>query len=289
MNMDILFAWIAAIASGIAPLVIKASSKKLIKSPWLFNILWISFRMPLVIILAIFKDGGLPKNILPIIILALCYACYYMLFTYAQYKIDVTTMSPLFTFRSIFSAILGVVFLAEKITLTSFILMLIIIAFSPFASYSEKLKLKAFLSKDVAVAILAMLLLALVGYFTKVSISINGYGTTLLWQDPLILIFLMPTILLTSKDDRQVPKGRLYPFIILGIAGFVYLAASSAAYARNLTLSSIIISLPLSMVFAYLLSRKFKNFLEEHSKKVYLIRFSAAAVMVTCAIWLSLL
>ena len=287
--MDILFAWIAAIASGIAPLVIKASSKNLIKSPWLFNILWISFRMPLVIILAIFKDGGLPKNILPIIILALCYACYYMLFTYAQYKIDVTTMSPLFTFRSIFSAILGVVFLAEKITLTSFILMLIIIAFSPFASYSEKLKLKAFLSKDVTVAILAMLLLALVGYFTKVSISINGYGTTLLWQDPLILIFLMPTILLTSKNDRQVPKDKLYPFIILGIAGFVYLAASSAAYARNLTLSSIIISLPLSMVFAYLLSRKFKNFLEEHSKKVYLIRFSAAAVMVTCAIWLSLL
>lgn len=287
--MDILFAWIAAIASGIAPLVIKASSKKLIKSPWLFNILWISFRMPLVIILAIFKDGGLPKNILPIIILALCYACYYMLFTYAQYKIDVTTMSPLFTFRSIFATILGVVFLAEKITLTSFILMLIIIAFSPFASYSEKLKLKAFLSKNVAVAILAMLLLALVGYFTKVSISINGYGTTLLWQDPLILIFLMPTILLTSKDDRQVPKDRLYPFIILGIAGFVYLAASSAAYAKNLTLSSIIISLPLSMVFAYLLSRKFKNFLEEHSKKVYLIRFSAAAVMVACAIWLSLL
>ncbi len=287
--MDILFAWIAAIASGIAPLVIKASSKNLIKSPWLFNILWISFRMPLVIILAIFKDGGLPKNILPIIILALCYACYYMLFTYAQYKIDVTTMSPLFTFRSIFATILGVVFLAEKITLTSFILMLIIIASSPFASYSEKLKLKAFLSKDVAVAILAMLLLALVGYFTKVSISINGYGTTLLWQDPLILIFLMPTILLTSKDDRQVPKNRFHPFIILGIAGFVYLAASSAAYARNLTLSSIIISLPLSMVFAYLLSRKFKNFLEEHSKKVYLIRFSAAAVMVTCAIWLSLL
>ena len=287
--MDILFAWIAAIASGIAPLVIKASSKNLIKSPWLFNILWISFRMPLVIILAIFKDGGLPKNILPIIILALCYACYYMLFTYAQYKIDVTTMSPLFTFRSIFATILGVVFLAEKITLTSFILMLIIIAFSPFASYSEKLKLKAFLSKNVAVAILAMLLLALVGYFTKVSISINGYGTTLLWQDPLILIFLLPTILLTSKDDRQVPKDRLYPFIILGIAGFVYLAASSAAYAKNLTLSSIIISLPLSMVFAYLLSRKFKNFLEEHSKKVYLIRFSAAAVMVTCAIWLSLL
>lgn len=245
--------------------------------------------MPLVIILALFRDGGLPKNILPIIILALCYACYYMLFTYAQYKIDVTTMSPLFTFRSIFATILGVVFLAEKITLTSFILMLIIIAFSPFASYSEKLKLKAFLSKDVAVAILAMLLLALVGYFTKVSISINGYGTTLLWQDPLILIFLMPTILLTSKDDRQVPKDRLYPFIILGIAGFVYLAASSAAYARNLTLSSIIISLPLSMVFAYLLSRKFKNFLEEHSKKVYLIRFSAAAAMVTCAIWLSLL
>ena len=287
--MDILFAWIAAIASGIAPLVIKASSKNLIKSPWLFNILWISFRMPLVIILAIFKDGGLPNNILPIIILALCYACYYMLFTYAQYKIDVTTMSPLFTFRSIFATILGVVFLAEKITLTSFILMLIIIAFSPFASYSEKLKLKAFLSKDVAVAILAMLLLALVGYFTKVSISINGYGTTLLWQDPLILIFLMPTILLTSKNDRQVPKDKLYPFIILGIAGFVYLAASSAAYAKNLTLSSIIISLPLSMVFAYLLSRKFKNFLEEHSKKVYLIRFSAAAVMVTCAIWLSLL
>ena len=76
--MDVLYAWIACIASGISPLVIKASSKSLVKSPWLFNLLWLAFGIPLVAILAIFKGGGLPPDWLSVILLSLSSALFYI-------------------------------------------------------------------------------------------------------------------------------------------------------------------------------------------------------------------
>lgn len=287
--MDVLYAWIASVSSGISPLVVKASSKSLIKNPWLFNILWISFGLPLVVILALFLGGGLPKDWLSITLLAISGALFYALYTLSLYKIDVTTMGPLFSLRTVFAVILGIVILNEKINFLGLGLIVAIVLMSPFAAYNESLKLKAFFQKYVLIAVAAMAFLGLDGFFTNVSVAKNGYATTLLWQDILTLILLLPTIRFAKIGAEQLNVKKLYPFILLGFTHFGYLVSANLAYAHNLALSSVIVSLPLSMIFAYLLSRVFPKFLENHSAKVYVIRFSAATVMVGCAIWLSFL
>jgi hypothetical protein len=132
-----------------------------------------------------------------------------------------------------------------------------------------------------------MAFLGLDGFFTNVSVAKNGYATTLLWQDLLTLALLIPTLKFVKIREEQLTVKKLYPFILLGFTHFGYLVTANLAYAHNLALSSVIVSLPLSMIFAYSLSRVYPKFLENHSPKVYIIRFSAAAVMVTCAIWLS--
>ncbi len=135
-----------------------------------------------------------------------------------------------------------------------------------------------------------MLSLAFMGYFTNISVARNGYATTLLWQDLLTLLILLPTLKLVKKgDEEKFSIKKLYPFMLLGLTGFTYTVTATLAYAHNLALSSVIVSLPLSMVFAYLLSRKYARFLEKHPPKVYAIRFLAASIMVSCAIGLSLL
>ncbi len=288
--MDIFFAWTASIASGISPLVIKASSKSLVKNPWLFNILWLTFGIPLVVMLAILKGGGLPDDWLSIALLSLSSALFYAFYTVSLYKIDVTTMGPLFSLRTVFAVILGIVVLQERVSLFGLGLIAVIVLMSPLAAYNESLKIRAFFQKYVLLAVIAMVFLALMGYFTNISVAKNGYATTLLWQDILTLTLLLPTLkLMKREDEEKFTIKKLYPFMLLGLTGFVYTATATLAYAHNLALSSVIVSLPMSMIFAYLLSRSYARFLESHSSKVYAIRFSAAFIMVSCAIWLSLL
>jgi drug/metabolite transporter (DMT)-like permease len=287
--MDIIYAWIAALASGFTPLVIKASSKSLIKSPWLFNILWLAFGIPLVVVLAIFKGGGMPSDWSSIFFLALCSAGFYIFYTVSLYKLDVTTISPLFSLRMVFAALLGFVALGEPASKLSIILIAAVVLASPMAAYNEKLKVRAFFQKYVLLAIIAMASLALMGYFTNVSVAKNGYASTLLWQDFLTLIILLPTLKFAKLEKEKFSVKKLYPFMLLGATGFLYTASATVAYAHNLALSSIIVSLPLSMILAYLLSRRYDQFLESHSQRVYIVRFTGAAIMVGCAIWLSFL
>lgn len=285
--MDLLYAWIASISSGISPLVVKATSKSLIKNPWLFNLLWIAFGIPFVVFLALWQGGGIPTDWLSISLLAFSGALFYTLYTVSLYKIDVTTMGPLFSFRTVFAVMLGTIFLHEEVSLLGFGLIAVIILISPFAAYNENLKLKAFLHKYVLIAIVAMGFLALDGYYTNVSVAKNGYATTLLWQDILILLLLLPSLKFAEIGKEVFSIKKFYPFILLGFTHFGYLVTANLAYARNLALSTVIVSLPLSMIFAYLLSIVFPRFLENHSPKVYAIRFSAASIMVICAILLS--
>jgi drug/metabolite transporter (DMT)-like permease len=285
--MDILFAWMASVASGITPLIIKASSKSLVKDPWFFNILWVGFGIPLVVLLAIFKGGGLPANWSSLLLLSLSSACFYIFYTTSLYRLDVTTISPLFSLRTVFAVLLGLLFLNESINTLGIVLIVTIILVSPLAAYDQRLKVKAFFQKNVLLVIFAMFSLALMGYFTNISVARNGYATTLLWQDLLTLLILLPTLKFAKVSRQDVALKNFIPFLLLGITGFIYTATSTLAYANNLALSSVIVSMPLSMVFAYALSRTNKKYSEDHPSAVYAVRFLGAFVMVFCAIWLS--
>jgi drug/metabolite transporter (DMT)-like permease len=287
--MDLLYAWIASIVSGIEPLVIKATSRHLIKNSWLFNIFWVAFGIPLVAVFAISRGAGLPVNWLLTITLSFVHALFYIFYTISIYRMDVSTLAPLFSIRTIFAVILGVIFLHEHLSVLGVVLIAAIILASPLASYDERLKIKAFWQKSTILAILAMFVLALAGYLTNRSVAVNGFATTLLWQNIGVLCFLLPTGLLARSDFKQVNKRRLLPFIFLGVTEFLYTLTATRAYAHNLALSSAIVSLPLSMVFAAALSGKYGEVLERHSRRVYALRFGAAAIMVGSAIWLSLL
>lgn len=287
--MDILYAWLAAIASGLAPLIIKASSKSLIKNPWLFNVLWVTFRIPLVMVLGVGLGGGLPKDWPPLIFLGFFAAGFYLFNTLALYKLDVTTVSPLYSLRAVFAVLLGVVALHEAVNPLTAGLMAVTVLMIPLTAYNERTRLSSFFHKPILLAVAAMASLAFTGYFANLSVAANGFASTILWQDLLALFVLLPTLRLVPQEEMSMSLKRLRPFMLLGLAGFVYIVTSTLAYSHNLALSSVIVSLPLSMVFAFVLSKRYSQFLETHTSRVYAIRFLGASVMVACAIWLSFL
>ena len=285
--MDLVYAWIASLASATEPLIVKASSKSIIRNPWLFNVLWVAFGIPLVAVFALLRGAGFPSNWTIVLLLALSHAGFYVFYTISLYKIDVSTMSPLFSLRTVFALILGVWLLHEKLSGLDVILVTIIILASPLAAYDERMKLKAFFQKPVFLAILGMLFLAFTGYFTNLSSKINGYATTLLWLDIFVLVLLLPTLKFAELEKNHLTTKKLFPFVLLGLAGFAYTASATKAYSQNLSLSSVIVSLPLSMILVILFSRKYGHLLETHSYKVYAVRLTAAFIMVGAAILLS--
>ena len=289
VNMDITLAWVAALVTALEAIIIKLASKSLVRSPWLFNILWLGFALPPIVALALLKGGGWPADWAFLLAAGVSSAGFYVLYTLAIYKLDVTTMTPLYAVRTACSVVLGFALLGESVSALGLALVCVIIAASPLASYDERLRLKAFLQKHILLALLAMVFLAFVGYFTSKSVSTNGYATTVLWQDILTLVILLPTLRFVHFDQEKFTRVSLTAFVLLGLCSFIYTATTTYAYAHSLSLSSIIVSLPFSMIFAYVLSRKYPELLEKHPPRVYAVRFTGAAVMVGGAIWLSLL
>lgn len=287
--MDILFAWIASISSGLEPLIIKATSRQQVKDPWLFNVLWLAISAPFIIVFALLRGGGMPTDWVTLLLASATATGFYVLYTLSIYKLDVTTLAPLFSLRTVFAVLLGVFFLGESVSLLGAALIVAIVLASPLASYDEHLRLKAFMHKQILLAVCAMLVLALEGYFVNRSAAANGYATTILWQDILSFLLLLPTLALAKLDKERFTRSKLLPFLLLGITGFIYRATTTVAYAHNLALSSVIVSLPFSMVFAYLVSRRRPDMLESHPPRVYVMRFAGAAVMIVAAIWLSFL
>ena len=287
--MDILYAWLASIASGLEPLIIKASSKSLVKNPWLFNILWLTALLPFTMTYALVSGGWLPHDWVSLAGVAVCSAAFYALYTISLYKIDVSTMAPLFSLRTVFALVIGVVILHETISVLGWILITFIVLASPFATYDEVFKLRAFRNRYVAIAIFAMLILAAMSYYVNLSYHRNGFASTLLWQDILALILLLPALFHRSVRRETITRRKLVPFLLLGIMGLVYNASTIIAYGHSLAISSVIVSLPLSMLFVWIAARRYSEWLENHPPRVYAIRFAAAVVMVGCAIWLSLI
>lgn len=286
--MSLLLAWIASISSGLEPIILKASSRKLIRSPWLFNLLWIGAAYPLLVPFTILEGAHTPRDWVTFVWLGLFHAGFFLLYTSALYKIDASTMAPLFSLRTVFAVLLSIVVLGENFTPLKFSLMGIIILCSPLASYDEHLGLRAYRQKYVLLAILAMASLALAGFFVNRAYAQNGFATTALWQDTFTLIFLLPSLLFVKWRQESWGIGKFLPFVLMGILGFIYVATTSVAYGRAYGLSSVIVSLPLSMVFVWLIAQKYPDWLESHPPYVYRMRFSGALIMVACAILLSL-
>ena len=102
-------------------------------------------------------------------------------------------------------------------------------------------------------------------------------------------LHIVSTILLYPKCKADIadinPKQYMSVAVLAIIAGIGDLAAYKA-FEKNVGLSSVIISLPLSMVIAVIVAKWKPNLLENHPVKVYLVRFIATGIMIWGALQL---
>lgn len=284
----LVFAWIASVTYGLYSLTAKLIGKYQIQNNYQFSFFMTLFSSVIMVIVAVFNGGySQINNWLHIILAAFLLAGGNVLYLRALKALDITVISPLFNIRVAITVLLGYFFLNEVINLESFLLITIIFLAGFFASMDEHFSLKSFFNKNIAVGLGFMVVLSVQSIFVNLATNSNGYWPATLWMSLLAILFSFLLTYRKFKDDYQRTPLRSYSSVAtLAVIGGLGDLAAYKAFSGNVGLSSVIISLPISMVLAFAIAYWKPTLLEKHSARVYLIRFIAAAIMIYCALQL---
>ena len=148
----------------------------------------------------------------------------------------------------------------------------------------ESFSMKSFFSPGVALALVMMLVLTLMSIYLNITIEEFGYWTATFWTRVLTIPFLLPTIPLFYNDFKKTALKRYGGVAAMSIFSAIGTLAYLGAVAGNVGITTAIISLPMSMIITFALSRFKPDLLENHPLRVYAVRFAAAAVMITAAL-----
>jgi drug/metabolite transporter (DMT)-like permease len=281
------FAWLASILFGLEVVIGKFTSNHTVTNPWLFNFIWSLFIIILILPFALAHHVGIPHLTANLLLVSLFYALANILYIVSLQLNDVTAMGPLFNFRSVFSVILAVIMLGEKIGPFQILLIGIIFLAGILVNIDEKLKLKAFFRIGVLALMLMMLALSFYGIYTNLAIAQSGFWTTTLWSMVLAQFMFLLTIPLFWRDMVKTNIKKYTGLFIMSIASAGGTITANIAYAANVGISSVIIALPFSMIFTIIISMINPKLLEHHTVKIYAVRVIAAVIMLVAALQLS--
>lgn len=282
------YAWMATFIYGVETIIIKLSSKYAIKNPWLFNFLWnvlfVVFMIPIYATQHIEVPTKWPTLIITAMLSAIC--C--VLFMIATYRLDVSVLSPLYNVRTGLSVLFAALLLGEIMNPMQIFLVGVIIVMGFLVTIDEKTTVKSFFRRDILIAMIFMVLLALYTVFLKKTILELGYWNATVWVAVLNLIFLIPTYPKFASDVKTLTLKQLIPVVIVTATSTVAYLISNKAYETNVGITSVIMTFPASMIIAFVLAVIWPKLMERHTMKVYAMRFAATAVMFVCSMQLTL-
>lgn len=283
----IIFAWIASITYGLYAITAKLIGKYQLKNSYQFSFFITLFSGILMAIVSYSYGGRFAANWFYIILAAAFLAIGNALYLATLKVLDVSVMSPLFNIRVAITVLLGILFLRESFSLQSVYLIILIFIAGFFATMDEKFSLKSFFTQNISLGLLFMLVLSIQSLFVNRAIDQTSYWTATLWMGLLAIAFSFIFLFPKFKNDLKTTKPKEYLGVaLLSLVGSIGDLAAYKAFEGNVGLSSVIISLPISMVLAFVLSIAKPNLMEKHSLKVYLVRFTAAGIMIWGALQL---
>lgn len=282
------FAWICSILYGVYSVSAKLIGKHVLKNVYQFSFFATLFGAIFVVPIALLNGAKIPAVWTYIIITGFLFALNNITYLVALSKLDVSVMSPLFSIKVVMSLLLGSIFLHEHMTLVSIGIASLVIFAGFFSTMDEKFSLKSFFTKNIAFGLLFMFISAIQNIFINRAIAQTDYWTATMWIQIFGAIFSFFILFYKFKNELKKTKfSGYYTTILLALIGCFGDLAAYKAFSENVGISSIIISLPISMILVIVLSLWKPNILEKHTVKVYAVRLAATAIMVSGALVLS--
>ena len=283
----VIFAWIASLAYGAYSVAAKLITKYRIKNSYQFSFFITLFVGIIMAIISYLYGGRFTFHWTYILLSAIFLAIGNLIYIMALKVLDVTVIAPLFNVRVAITVLLGFLILGETFSPRSLLMIVIIFIAGFFASMDEKFSLKSFFSKNIGLGLLFMLILSVRTIFINRAINQTDYWTATLWISLSSILFSFVFLYPKFKNDLKKTHIKNYLGIgILALIGGIGDLAAFKAFEGNVGIASVIISLPLSMIMAFVLSAWKPELMEKHTSKVYAVRFLAAAVMIWGALQL---
>lgn len=282
-----LAAWLANLSFATSGIIGKLSVKHQIKNPWLYNFVWGLIVTVLTIPVALFYHPPLPTHWGALWIMGFFSMAAGVLYIFSLYALDISILAPLYNFRVVINIILGSLLFHEHLGGLQIGFMVLILICGLFVTADERLNIRSFFKKSIALGLITVTFSAVYGATVKYAMQFDPYWTVNMWGNILAQVLLLPTIWFFWKDIRNIRKDQWSGVIGHGGLTTIGSAAQNAAYAANISISTAILSVPSSMVIALLFSIFAPKLLEKHTMKIYAIRFTAAAVMIIAALQLS--
>lgn len=281
------YAWIGAIFGGFFVITAKLTSKHAINNPWLFNFLLSTAALLFMLPPAIYYHAVIPNNWTMIIVAAIFLTLTNIFYIFSNKSLDVSVFMPLYNFKNIFAVLIGIIFFGENIATNKLFFVGVIFIAGILTAMDEKFSLKSFFKATVVIGIATVFFNTLFNAFTKTVMLTNSMWTATLWVFILNFIFVIPTIPLFKKEIQKLDFSHIIPIGFLGLFYVIGISAANIAFQGNLAISTIIMNVPISMIFAFLFSVFAPTLLEKHTLKIYTIRFASTAVMIWAALQLT--
>lgn len=129
--------------------------------------------------------------------------------------------------------------------------------------------------------------LAISSIFINKAVAEAGYWETNLFNPLISQILILCTIPFFIKDIKNINIKHISGVAIMALCLAIGNIVANKAYAANISISTAIIALPISMILVFFLAIFKPGLLEKHSVRVYIIRFLAAFIMIGAALKLS--
>ncbi|PIV71022.1 hypothetical protein COW57_01920 [Candidatus Roizmanbacteria bacterium CG17_big_fil_post_rev_8_21_14_2_50_39_7] len=211
------------------------------------------------------SEVSIPHKWDNLIIASLLSAVCCALYVICTYRIDVSVLSPMYNIRTGFSVLFGFLLLGETLTPYKIFLIGIIIVMGLLVSLDEKFSFRSFLTKNIFVAIVFMVFLALYSIFLKKTIVEIGYWNATVWVPILTAVFLLFTFPKFKKDIKTLRKKHTLPIVLVTLTTVFGGLAINKAYAVNVGITTVIISIPSSMILAFIMSLFWPKLMENNS------------------------
>jgi drug/metabolite transporter (DMT)-like permease len=282
-----IFAWTASILYGLYSVVAKLIGKYKLKNTYQFSFFATLFSGIIMALISYINGGRIALNWTYILLAAIFLSVGNVLYLKALKVLDVSVISPLFNIRVAITVLLGFLVLGENIAIRSLIIILIIFIAGFFTSMDEKFSLKSFFTKNIGLGLIFMLVLSVHSILINRAIYQTNYWTAMLWTSLMAIVFSFIFLYPKFKNDLRQTQLKDYLGVgLLAIIGAIGDLAAFKAFQSNVGLSSVIISLPVSMIIVFILSIWKPSLLEKHTIKVYAVRFISAGIMIWGALQL---
>ncbi len=279
------FAWFASIVYALEVVTTKFMSKHGIKNPWLLNFFLMGFTLLLTIPFGIYYHAaGLPAHFLNVFWAGIFWGLASILYVLALYRMDVSSLSPLYNIRTAFAIILAALFLAERLSVLQFILIAFMFFGGILVTLDERMSWRSIFTWGGFFAMLDMLALALMAVFIKKSIVEIGFWPATLWMFIIGQLLFCLTLPLFFKEIKNLLARDWALLLLIAVLDLIATLAANKAYTYNVSITAAIISIPISSVIALVFSVFAPKLLEHHPVKVYVVRFLGAALIVYAGI-----